>query len=88
MALNLGAIAKGCATEKIDQYIEEDLRIDNALIGAGGNIRPMSQPIEKDRKTFAVGIQNPNVLSEDSQGSNVSDAIKTNSVSIVASGDY
>ncbi|MBS4871949.1 MAG: FAD:protein FMN transferase [Peptoniphilus sp. oral taxon 375] len=88
MALDLGAVAKGYATEKIGQYIEEDLKIDSALISAGGNVRLVGQPIEKDRKTFVIGIQNPDVLSEDSQGSNVLDAIKTNDTSIVTSGDY
>lgn len=88
MALDLGAVAKGYATEKIGQYIEEDLKIDSALISAGGNVRLVGQPIEKDRKTFVIGIQNPDVLSEDNQGSNVLDAIKTNDASIVTSGDY
>lgn len=88
MALDLGAVAKGYATEKMGQYLQKELKMDSALISAGGNVRLVGQPLEKDRKTFVIGIQNPDVLSEDTQGSNVLDTIKINDASVVTSGDY
>ena len=88
MRLDLGAVAKGYATERVAQYMEKDLKIDSALISAGGNVRLIGEPLEKNRETFVLGIQNPEVLSEESNNSNVLDAIKINKASVVTSGDY
>lgn len=89
MALDLGAVAKGYATEKVAQFIKEDLKIDSALISAGGNVRALGKPVEADRENFIIGLQNPEAIGGDGQEeSNVFDRFAVQDCSVVTSGDY
>ena len=82
VSLDLGAVAKGYATELIAKELE-DKGIQYASINAGGNVRTINTP-GPDRKTWGIALQNPDLDSDDYlevlfiEGSN----------SVVSSGDY
>ncbi len=76
--LDLGAISKGYATEKVGKYLEEQ-GITKYLINAGGNVK-VGLPNNKDY--YRVGIQSPN-----KDGSLVT-IVKGKNISVVTSGSY
>ncbi|MEG2082485.1 MAG: FAD:protein FMN transferase, partial [Oscillospiraceae bacterium] len=58
MSLDVGAVAKGYATEVVCDELEQ--KYDNFAISAGGNVKTHGHP--KDGRTrWGVGIQNPAV---------------------------
>lgn len=82
MVLDLGAVAKGYAAEKIGEYARE-LGVKAALISAGGNIKIVgNHPL---KESFVVAIQNPydNTDKED-----FLTVLDVNDTSVVTSGDY
>lgn len=84
MSLDVGAVAKGYATEVVAQEVEE-LGFDSVLISAGGNIRGVGQPLD-NRSKWGIGIQNP-----DQDLIDLGRTIETvfiNDESVVSSGDY
>ncbi|MFV0380380.1 MAG: FAD:protein FMN transferase [Anaerorhabdus sp.] len=78
-SLDVGAIAKGYATEKIAHLLEEK-EVVMAIIDAGGNNRTINN--KEDGSPWNVGIQNP-----DDSGS-IAIVSKRDSSSFVTSGDY
>ncbi len=56
MSLDVGAIAKGYATEQVARIAEEN-GIESCLISVGGNVRSIG--IREDGIPWKVGIQNP-----------------------------
>lgn len=82
MRLDVGAIAKGYATEKVAQLLEEK-GIDNILLSVGGNVRAIGGRDEK-QKDWNVGIQNPDLESEDQYLM----ITQLQELSLVSSGDY
>lgn len=80
--IDVGAIAKGYATELIAQKLEKE-GVTNAVISGGGNIRTINQ--KPDNQPWAIGIEKPSpVVKNDSL-----DIFKIpESMSIVTSGDY
>lgn len=86
MRIDVGSVAKGYATELVAREIEE-AGLKSAIISAGGNVRTIGKPLEKDRKKWGVGIQDPDSLIFDT-GSNILDVAFVNDAAVVTSGDY
>lgn len=90
MSLDVGAIAKGYATEKVaDQSVADGYY--NALLSVGGNVRAIGSKERnltmKEGTTsspWSVGIQNPD-LESDEQYLGI---LKLTDLSLVSSGDY
>lgn len=87
MKLDVGAVAKGYATELVAKELEE-AGVEHAILSAGGNVRLIGDPIDPGKERFVIGLQNPQVLTDDGTGSNVIDAVYVNDMSVVSSGDY
>jgi thiamine biosynthesis lipoprotein len=86
MSLDVGAVAKGYATEIVAREMAE-AGLKSALISSGGNIRAMGKPLDGVRERWGVGIQNPDEsIVPDEQ--NVLDVIFINDSSVASSGDY
>ncbi len=86
MSLDVGAVAKGFATEIIAQEIMSE-GFKSGMIAAGGNVRVLEKPLDGVRELWGVGIQDPNkfIFSEDSE---LLETIFINNASVVTSGDY
>lgn len=86
MKLDVGAVAKGYATELVALEIEKE-GLTSAIISAGGNIRTIGKPMDNKRERWGIGIQNPDksIIQTDS---NVLDVVFINDASVVSSGDY
>lgn len=82
MALDLGATAKGFATELVARELEER-GVKSCVISAGGNVRIIGRPVD-GRDNFKIGIQNPDTESQDP----IVAAVNVSNTSIVTSGDY
>ncbi len=65
MRLDVGAIAKGYATEMISRYMIE-IGLENSMISVGGNVRTMGMKVDDSmtQQPWSVGIQNPDTSSE------------------------
>ncbi|NLK08057.1 MAG: FAD:protein FMN transferase [Firmicutes bacterium] len=85
MRLDVGAVAKGYATELVALELEE-MGFDSCLISAGGNIRGIGKPLDDLRERWGVGIQDPraSVVADDG----LLDVVFINNASVVTSGDY
>jgi thiamine biosynthesis lipoprotein len=82
MSLDVGAIAKGYATERVAQIAIEK-GYTNGLLSVGGNVRAIGSRAEKE-KAWNVGIQNPDLESEDQYLY----ILNLEDLSLVSSGDY
>ncbi|MDF2543266.1 MAG: rane-associated lipoprotein involved in thiamine biosynthesis [Herbinix sp.] len=80
MALDVGAVAKGYATEMVCELAEEK-GYTNGLVSIGGNVRAIGN---REGEPWNVGIQNPDLESENTNLYilNIEDC------SLVSSGDY
>ncbi|HPJ02991.1 MAG TPA: FAD:protein FMN transferase [Candidatus Limiplasma sp.] len=81
MSLDVGAIAKGYATERIAQNIAETGRT-SVLLSVGGNVRAIGE--KPDGTTWTVGVQNPDLDAEAETLFN----LNINNLSVVTSGSY
>lgn len=77
--IDLGAIAKGYATEVVGDYLESK-GIQNYVINAGGNVK-VGTPNEKQK--FSIGIEDPN-----SETGEVFKIVYGSNISVVTSGGY
>ena len=86
MRLDVGAVAKGYATELICDALAE--KYDNFCISAGGNVKTHGQP-KDDRRRWGIGIENP-MVDENWQmiGGNIDMAYYNTDMSLVCSGGY
>lgn len=82
MRLDVGAIAKGYATERVVKSLEEK-GITGILLSVGGNVRSIGSREEK-QKEWNVGIQNPDRESDEEYLM----VTKIVDLSLVSSGDY
>lgn len=80
VSLDVGGIAKGFATEKVAQTLEEKEDIGTVVINAGGNNRTIHK--KPDGSPWRVSIQNPD------GGNSFLTVSAEDSVSFVTSGDY
>lgn len=87
MSLDVGAVAKGYATEIVAQEIMAD-GLESGMISAGGNIRALGKPYDGVRERWGIGIQNPDKATAANDLSNLLDIIFLNNASVVSSGDY
>lgn len=74
--LDVGAVAKGYATEKVAQYLEDE-GLQYAIISGGGNIRTINS---KGEEPWSVGIA--------MEGMSIDAFSLSESMAIVTSGDY
>lgn len=81
MTLDVGAIAKGYAVEKVAQKLEER-GIGGYIINVGGNVRTVGT--KPDGKEWNVGIDNPDRFSSQAYVENIS----LKGESLVTSGSY
>lgn len=86
VSIDLGAVAKGYATEIISKELAETY--PSFAISAGGNVRVNGSPMD-ERTRWGIGIQNP-VVDENYQmiGGNLDLAFLYGSQSLVCSGGY
>lgn len=86
MLLDLGAVAKGYATEQVGQQLY-DRGLTSLIISAGGNVRCFDPPRDGERAKWGIGIQDPDGDILDPAGTSL-DVVFANQVSVVTSGDY
>jgi FAD:protein FMN transferase len=86
MSLDVGAVAKGYATEVIAKEIMAQ-GLNSGIISAGGNIRVIGKPMDNVRERWGIGIQDPDKAIIPDEESNL-DVIFINNQSVVSSGDY
>ncbi len=87
MSIDVGAIAKGFATQYAAQHLI-DQGIDHVLISAGGNVRAIGAPVN-GRTKWGVGIKDPDsTLAYSLSEENILDAAYISSLSVVTSGIY
>lgn len=88
MRLDVGAVAKGYATEIVaDLLIEKGY--SSVLISAGGNVRAIGHPLDGRRLKWGVGIKDPNSpLAGSVDESNLLDVAFVTDLSVVSSGVY
>ncbi|MGZ9586132.1 FAD:protein FMN transferase [Paenibacillus marinisediminis] len=86
MSLNVGAVAKGYATELVAQEMKA-AGLESAIISAGGNVRTIGHPYDGVRERWGIGIQNPDKLTVTDED-NLLDTVFIEEGSVVSSGDY
>ena len=82
MSLDVGAIAKGYATEQASK-MARDNGLHSGLLSVGGNVRAINNNATTN-EPWNVGIQNPDREAEKS----VIEVVKLDNSSLVTSGDY
>jgi FAD:protein FMN transferase len=81
MSLDVGAIAKGYAVERVAQDLIAD-GVTSALLSIGGNVRSIGK--RGDGTSWRVNVQNPDLTSQDQSIATVD----LNDLSLVTSGSY
>lgn len=81
MKLDVGAVAKGYAVERVAQLLISQ-GIDSALLSIGGNVRAIG--IRPDGTPWRVGVQNPDLTAENQNLTKVG----LKDLSLVSSGSY
>ena len=86
MILDVGAVAKGYATEIVARVLIADGMTSGIISAGGSNVRLIGKPAD-GRETWQIGLQNPdsNPLIPDEPPL---DVVLANDQSIVTSGDY
>ncbi len=82
MSLDVGAVAKGYATEQVSRIAREQ-GLKSAIISVGGNVRTIGKRADSDTQ-WNVGIQNPDTESENK----IIKTVNLSDTSLVTSGDY
>lgn len=80
MKLDLGAIAKGYAADKVSEYLDTQ-NVENAIINLGGNI--YAKGYNEDNKEYNIGLKNPIEGNSDSFAE-----VRVSNKSVVTSGVY
>ncbi len=84
MSLDVGALAKGYATERTARYLE-DGGVSSLLLDVGGNVRAIGgKPGKNGMEPWNIGIKNPNKESKDTELCSV----LISGYSVVSSGSY
>lgn len=86
MRLDLGAVAKGYASEIVARELM-DKGYTSFIISSGGNVRVIGKPIDSSRNKWGIGIQNPFGNPHDPNEPSL-DVLYLNDQSVVTSGDY
>ncbi|MCX7841790.1 MAG: FAD:protein FMN transferase [Clostridia bacterium] len=85
MSLDVGAVAKGFATEIVAKELA-DAGFQSFIISSGGNVRAVGKPMD-NRSKWGIGIQDPNSASGVQDYANL-DTVFVDDTSMVTSGDY
>lgn len=86
MRLDVGAVAKGYAAEKVmDELIS--MGMESGIISAGGNVKTAGKPKDGIRDRWGVGIQDPGKTIFSAE-EDLLDVVYVNDASVVTSGDY
>lgn len=85
LSLDLGAVAKGYATEKIAAWLLTS-EMPSYIISAGGNVRCGLPPLD-GRARWGIGIQNPDDALF-TTANTLKDVLYYADMSVVSSGDY
>lgn len=85
MSLDVGAVAKGYATELVARTLEE-AGLSSGVISTGGNVRVIGKPLDGLRDRWGIGIFDPKspIFAEERN----LDVVYVNDASVVSSGDY
>lgn len=86
MRLDVGAVAKGYASELIANELIE-MGYTSFIISSGGNVRTVGEPKDPSRKKWGIGLQDPNGNPNDSDEPSL-DILYLSDQSLVTSGDY
>ncbi|MGE5654488.1 MAG: FAD:protein FMN transferase [Bacillota bacterium] len=87
MSLDVGAVAKGYATEIVAQEIKA-AGLQSGIISAGGNVRVLGKPLDGVRERWGIGVQDPSKALYSESGDELLDTLFLNDESVVSSGDY
>lgn len=79
--IDVGAVAKGYAVEKIAQYLE-DIGVSGYIINVGGNVRTIG--LRDGVNGFTVGIENP----DENDKSTYAEYLELKGEALVTSGSY
>ncbi|MGI6661881.1 MAG: FAD:protein FMN transferase [Bacillota bacterium] len=86
MSLDVGAVAKGFATELVARELEQ-AGMESVLLSSGGNIRAIGKPLDGERERWGIGIQDPGAsIFSDEEG--LLDVVFVRDASVAASGGY
>lgn len=85
MRLDVGAVAKGYATEVVAREVMA-AGLQSGMISAGGNVRAIGKPFDGIRERWGVGIQDPDQSIVSDEG--LLDVVFVKDASVVSSGDY
>lgn len=85
MHLDVGAVAKGYASELVANELKE-MGYTSFIISSGGNVRTVGQPLD-NREKWGIGLQDPDGDPNDSGESSL-DILFLSDQSLVTSGDY
>lgn len=86
MSLDVGAVAKGFATEIVAKEIMADGFV-SGIISPGGNVRVLNKPLDGIRENWGISIQNPDKFLS-VEGDNFLGNVYLNNAAVVSSGDY
>ncbi len=86
-ALDLGAVAKGYATELVARELF-DMGFESFFILSGGNVKAVGKPHEDAKNHWSIGLQNPFYFDDTVNNENLIDIAYVNDMSVVTSGDY
>lgn len=86
MKLDLGAVAKGYATEIVTRELL-DAGWDSFIISSGGNVRTTSAPPVGERRAWNIGVQDPEAALE-GRDDELLFTLQLVNKSVVTSGDY
>ncbi|MGI6690542.1 MAG: FAD:protein FMN transferase [Christensenellales bacterium] len=86
LQLDVGAVAKGYATELVAQHLLQG-SMPSFIINAGGNVRTGHPPLD-GRKNWGVAIQDPDNNAFSTNDTNIIETLFLHDLSVVTSGDY
>lgn len=86
MSLDVGAVAKGYATQLACQEVYE-AGFTSFIVSAGGNVVAGDPPLDGVRSSWGVGIQDP-FTADELNGGNSVDVAYVRNTCVVTSGDY
>jgi len=87
MRLDVGAVAKGYATEIVAEELAE-MGMVSGIISSGGNIRAIGKPLDGIRQRWGVGIQDPDKSIFLGSDEDLLDVVYINDGAVASSGDY